>query len=155
MSYGADAPDAWYELSESDRVRRAELTSDTCLITVGKLFSRCQRFFLRGQILLQVAELNEPFSWLVWVQIGERDFHRAQEVWFEETRESEPETDGSLASSLFPYPETVGLRVALKTRPVGERPQVMIREEAHPLAIEQRDGILVSRIQEFAETLMH
>jgi len=155
MSYGADAPIAWYELSESERARRAELTSDGCVIASRRWFFGRDSFFLRGQILLPLAETNETFSWLVWVQIDERDFLRAEEVWLEETRENEPETEGFLATSLAPYPETVGLPVALRTRPVGEIPLVLVRDEHHPLSAEQRNGITWSRVQEFAEILMH
>jgi len=41
------------------------------------------------------------------------------------------------------------------TQPVGVRPVVELEPTDHPLAVEQRTGITVARVQEFAEQLLH
>jgi hypothetical protein len=39
--------------------------------------------------------------------------------------------------------------------PVGQRPLVELEPTDHPLAVEQREGITIARVQEFAELLQH
>jgi hypothetical protein len=39
--------------------------------------------------------------------------------------------------------------------PVGERPMIIVRDEEHPLAQEQQQGISSNRLQEIAEQLLH
>jgi hypothetical protein len=47
------------------------------------------------------------------------------------------------------------LRTSVQTMPVGERPLIEVGDEEHPLAREQQQGIAMSRVQEFAEQLLH
>jgi hypothetical protein len=52
-------------------------------------------------------------------------------------------------------PSTLNLKTNVHTQPVGLRPLVELEPTDHPLAVEQRDGITVARVQEFAERLLN
>jgi len=55
-----------------------------------------------------------------------------------------------------PYPpSTLNLKTILHTRPLGERPLIELEPTDHPLAVEQRNGITLTRVQEVAEALTH
>nr|WP_185827114.1 DUF2199 domain-containing protein [Edaphobacter aggregans] len=77
------------------------------------------------------------------------------EKWNQEGRENSPPYEAVFANHLSIYEgETCDLPVRLHTRPIGERPFIEIAGE-HLLAIEQKNGIPETRIQEIAELLSH
>jgi hypothetical protein len=41
------------------------------------------------------------------------------------------------------------------TQPIGSRPLIELEPTDHPLAIEQRQGITLARVQEIAGLLLH
>jgi hypothetical protein len=41
------------------------------------------------------------------------------------------------------------------TQPVGIRPKIELEPTSHPLAIEQKQGITMERVQQIAEQLLH
>jgi hypothetical protein len=47
------------------------------------------------------------------------------------------------------------LKTRVHTQAVGKRPLVEMEPTDHPLAVEQRTGITLARVQEIAETLLH
>jgi hypothetical protein len=60
---------------------------------------------------------------------------------------------GRLANNLGIYSDpTLGLRVKIHTRPVGDRPYIEVLED-HALHHEQRDGISSHRVQSIAHIL--
>ena len=148
MSLGSPAPAAWFDIPESERDRRTRLSSDACIID-GK------HFFLLGRIELPVSDSPDPFVWLTWVSVSEANFARAGDLWYTEGRESEPPYFVWIQSAL-PYPGgTLSLKGELITRPVGQRPLVMLEPTDHPLAVEQRNGITLARVQEIVEGALH
>ena len=50
---------------------------------------------------------------------------------------------------------TTSLNAWVHTQPVGERPLIELEPTAHPLAVEQRTGITLARVQELAERVLH
>ena len=44
---------------------------------------------------------------------------------------------------------------ASSNRPVGQCPWVELEPTDHPLALEQREGITLARVQEIAEKILH
>ena len=63
---------------------------------------------------------------------------------------------GWLSTHLPVYePSTVNLKTLVHTQPVGERPLLELEPTDHPLAVEQREGIDLARVQELAERLLH
>jgi hypothetical protein len=134
LSYGAEAPYHWYGLRKPEREKRSLLTSDQCIIDD-------EYYFILGRLEIPILNSNEIFCWLVWVSLSEANFKRAAKLWCNKGREKEPPYFGWLSTSLSGYPETIGLKTNVHTRPVGDRPFVELEPTDHPLAIEQREGI--------------
>jgi hypothetical protein len=53
------------------------------------------------------------------------------------------------------YPDTENLKTLVHLRNDGIRPFIELEPTAHPLAIEQREGITVERLIEICEAMMH
>ena len=148
MCFGPSAPDKWFGLPQAERATRAELTSDQCVIDG-------EHFFVLGRIVLPVVDAPEPFVWLAWVSLSETNFGRACELWNAPGREREPAYFGWLQNALPYSPTTLGLKTNLHTKPVGERPEIELEPNDHPLAIEQREGITMARVREIVEAMLH
>jgi hypothetical protein len=148
LHYGFHAPAAWYGVPEGERSQRSLLSSDQCVIDD-------EHFFIVGNLELPVAGSQERFSWDVWVSLSARNFSRACELWERPGREIEPPYFGWLSSSIPGYPETLNLKTMVHTRPVGVRPRIELEPTAHPLAVEQREGITWERVREIAEVVLH
>lgn len=125
------------------------LSSDQCIIDD-------KHFFVVGNLEIPISGSDERFSWDVWVSLSHKNFARACELWEQEGRESEPPYFGWLSTSLLPcYPDTLSLKANVRTRAVGRRPLVELEPTDHPLALEQREGITLARVQEIAELVLH
>jgi len=147
LAYHALAPAFWTPEMELDP--QSKLGEEQCIIGG-------EHFFVRGLLRLAVLDALEEFDWGVWVSLSEASFYRMNALWEEEGREDEPPMFGWLASELPIYePTTLSLKTAIHTQPVGLRPLVELARSSHPLAVEQREGITLERVQEFAERLMH
>ena len=148
LNYSAEAPYQWFEIPPEEREVRAELTADQCIID-GR------HFFMRGELEIPIIDYPKPFVWGVWVSLSEENFWRATDLWEQEGRENEPPCFGWLCTALPGYPDTLGLKTMVHSRPVGIRPFVELEPTDHPLAVEQGDGITMARIREMAETVLH
>lgn len=148
MHHGAPAPALWFTLPEAEREERALLSSDLCLIDK-------QHGFIVGNLEIPVLDSDEPFSWDVWVSLSLPNFKRAWLLWKQPGRESEPPYFGWLSTALPGYPETLHLKTHVHTRAVGIRPLVELEPTDHPLAVEQRQGITLARVQQIAELVLH
>ncbi len=63
---------------------------------------------------------------------------------------------GWLSTTLPLYPQaTLNLKTHVHSRPPGRRFLLELEPTAHPLAVEQRDGITLDRVREIAESLLH
>lgn len=147
FAYGAPAPAVWHDglAGEPGTV----LEPERCVI--GR-----EHFFLRGRLVLPVLDAEEDFEWGVWVSVSKDNFFRAEELWDDPDRVAEPPTFGWLTTELPGYePGTLNLKTNLHQRPPGERPLVELEPTAHPLAVEQRTGITLVRVQAIAEMLLH
>jgi hypothetical protein len=148
MHYGTAAPIYWFHIPEEERERRCLLSSDQCVIDR-------QHFFIVGNLEIPVIGSDEPFSWDVWVSLSEANFRRACELWEKAGRESEPPYFGWFSTGLPIYPDTINLKTHVHTRAVGRRPFIELEATDHPLAIEQRQGITLDRVQQIAELVLH
>src|SRR5262245_7256400 len=135
-------------IPETERKRRCLLSSDQCIIDD-------MHFFIAGNLEIPVAGRKERFSWDVWVSLGPANFGRACDLWETPGRESEPPYFGWLSTVLPGYLYTLHLKTMVHTREVGCRPFVELEPTAHPLAVEQRQGITLSRVKEIAELVLH
>ncbi|BCJ61640.1 DUF2199 domain-containing protein [Micromonospora endophytica] len=147
FSYGAPAPAYWR--NEFDGDEYSVLEDETCLI-------HGQHYFVRARLVIPVLDAEEDFEWGVWVSLSKDNFRRTVELWTTPGREQEPAYFGWLSTQLPAYPmETLNLKAEVHTDQVGTRPHVVLEPTDHPLAVEQRTGITVARVQEIAELLLH
>jgi hypothetical protein len=147
-SYGAQAPALWFTIPEAEREQRALLNSDLCLIDA-------QHGFIVGNLEIPVLDGTGPFSWDVWVSLSLPNFKRAWQLWEQPGREAEPPYFGWLSTVLPGYPDTLHLKTNVHSREVGRRPRIELEPTDHPLAVEQRQGITLARVQEIAELVLH
>ena len=149
LSYGSPAPDLCFQIPQRERQKRLQLTSNRCVIDN-------RHFFILGRIETPVVDVGETFAWVVWVSLSNDDFMRMSELGEKPGRENEPSIMGLLETSLPCYgtfPRGMGVRVRI--RPVGQLPRLELEAADHPLAIEQRTGITLARVQQIAEECLH
>jgi hypothetical protein len=149
LSYGSEAPAFWSDELAGDA--RSVLGEEQCVI-------HGEHFFVRARIVIPVADADADteFDWGVWVSLSEANFGRTTELWNTPGREQEPPYFGWLSTEIPIYqPGTVGLKTHVHTQPVGHRPRVELEPTDHPLAVEQRTGITLARVQQIAEALLH
>jgi hypothetical protein len=72
-------------------------------------------------------------------------------MWKTEGREKEKPFRGWLNTPIPLYTGTMSLELSILTQPVGRRPHFEVVDNAHPLAVEQRNGITMTRKKEIAE----
>ena len=135
-------------VSMKELEQRIVFTPDQCVID-GK------DFYLRGRILVPVIGVEEPFVWGVWAEVSPTNFVRTNELWTMEGREAEAAFPGWLNTQLPVFGDTFNLEVSVQTQRVGKRPHFTVVDEEHPLAVEQRNGIKMRRVEEIAERMLH
>jgi hypothetical protein len=149
MSFAADSPDMYANMSRNDRDSRCVHGSDQYIIDQ-------KWFFIRGCLEIPIIGSNEPFLWGLWASVREEIFDEIENCWELTGREaSRGPYKGRLANSLAEYPETLNLRLKIALQPVGTRALFVIEEGDHPLAIEQASGITIRRAHELASLVMH
>lgn len=147
LAFELAAPDLWNPETAKDPFN--ELDGEICLI-------KGRGFFVRGLIEIPIIGETEPFAWNTWVSLSKGDFVRVLDLWDEPGRVDEQPYAGSLANDLpCQSSPTLGLEVLLHSRPVGARPLIELKSSASPLAVEQRNGISVARVQGIASSLSH
>lgn len=148
LSYGSPFPYSYEIIPPAEREKRAILDEEVCVIDD-------EMFFVRCRIEIPIIDSDEIFSWIVWVSLSEKNFDRTVELWEANGRESEPPYFGWLNSDLPYEPTTLNLKTNVHTRPIGQRPFVELEPTEHPLAVEQRNGITIKRVQQIAEQILH
>lgn len=113
--------------------------------------------FVQGCIAIPVIGRDMPFYWCVWASFSCQDFARASYIRSipDEYRRAEPDYSGTLATEIEIYPNTLGLKLQIETRPFGQKHFFRLSAAEHPLVAEQRDGISIQRLQEISELLEH
>jgi hypothetical protein len=149
LSFAADFPDTYANMSREDRDARCIIGSDQCIID-QKLF------FVRGCLEIPITGSDDLFLWGLWASIREGVYDQISESWELVGREkSRGPFKGRMANSLSVYPETLNLKLEIIVQPVGTRPLLHLEEAGHPPAIEQRSGISRARAFELASLLLH
>jgi hypothetical protein len=148
LSFAADFPDAYANLSREDRDSRAVVGSDQCIIDQ-------EQFYIRGCIDLPIRDTDGVFLWGVWARVHQSDFDEISDQWETEGREKNiGPYKGRLANSLAIYPETLNLKLEILIAPVGTRPHFRSEEPDHPLSGEQRYGLTIDKAREYACLLL-
>lgn len=146
FSYGTVAPASWREGLAGDP--NSLLAGEQCVV-------EGRHFYTRARIVLPVVDAAEDFEWGVWVSLSEPNYKRMCLLWTVPERVDEPPSFGWLSTELPYEPTTLNLKTRLHWQPVGVRPLVELEPTDHPLAVEQRTGITVARVQAIAERLLH
>ena len=134
-------------LPDEERATRLHVEGDRCEVD-GELF------FVRGRLQLPLAEASDVFEWTVWASLGGAAYVQLCEALESPDAELPKPLPARMATRLPHYPETLDLRLRLHPQP-GALPLLVVENEGHPLAWEQRDGISVERLREFAQTIRH
>jgi hypothetical protein len=141
MDIACAMPDPWFQLTEEERTRRGKIDTDVCVMDDSN-------FFIRGCLEIPVIEVDKKFVWGVWVSVSKRSYDRILELWDVPAIEDEPPFFAWLCNDISIYPPTYGLKANLHLRSGGTRPLVELEPTEHPLALEQRQGISIERVQE-------
>jgi hypothetical protein len=152
LSYATVAPATWNSLADDVRERSA-LFDEACVVrhAGGKT-----DHFIRANIELPLNDVaGGRFLWTVWCSLSAANFQATVDAWDVSGREASAPMFAWLATELPVYPSTLNLRARIHTRPVGQRPVVELEPAEHPLAVEQRRGITMSRVQEIAAAVLH
>lgn len=144
-----DAPNLVYSIPETERAARVERNDDFCVIDN-------QYFFVRGIIKLPICGTDETFCWGVWASLSEQNFKRMISLLDGAEGKSEPPYLGWLCNQIVYYAEhTKMLKTQVHTQPIGIRPKIELEPTDHPLAIEQREGITMERVQAIIDQALH
>jgi hypothetical protein len=111
-------------------------------------------FFVRGCLEIPIIGRDDRFVWGMWVSVSETNFHRILDLWSASDAENEPPMFGWLCNDIPLYPRTLELATHVHLRSGGRRPAIELEPTDHPLAIEQREGISIARVEEIAAQLM-
>jgi len=147
-SFGWDYPIQYLEIPQEEREERASLGSDDCVIDE-------KWFFVRGCIEIPVHGEREAFSWGVWVSLSNESFEQFLEYFGEKKRSHIGPFFGWLSSHIWIYPETLNLKSKVHLRDDGIRPYIELEPTDHRLAVEQRSGITIERVEEIHEKMTH
>jgi hypothetical protein len=149
ISLAFDSPDPFAALKDNAK-NRAHLGTDDCVIGSDECY-------LRGIIELPIVGLDEVFLWGAWARVWQRDYEEFAAHYHSEGREKLiGPYKVRLCNKLPGYgPETLNLKCTLKVQPVGTRPLLVIDEPEHPLAIEQRNGITLTRARQISALVRH
>ena len=141
LAMGHESPDPWLGLSDAERESRGEISSDACIIDG-------QHFFVLGCLDIPIIGSTDVFRWLAWVSVSEKSFVRIGDLWETDIRDTEPPFFGWLSNRISSYPNTFALKTNLYLRNHGARPFIHLEPTDHPLAVEQREGISLKRVEE-------
>ena len=147
LDFACEAPDHWAQMPESERGARSRIDSDLCVI-------EDETFFVRGCLEIPIVNLNNHFTWGVWVSVSRQSFERVLELWNAPVVENEPPKFGWLCNKISLYPSTINLKTNLHLRAGNARPLIELEPTDHPLAVEQRQGISLGRVEQIVTALL-
>lgn len=149
LCYAAEAPWRILGVSESELDSRVVLSDDQCIVDE-------KYFFIRGHIEIPIVDAASLFIWSVWCSLSDKSFQHMGDRWNEPSRSEDPAYFGWLTSQLPGYPDTLHLQTTVQSRGLGVVPLVTVFEPAdHPIVQEQREGISMARVHEFAHLILH
>ena len=147
LDFGYDVPDYVLGIPGRERKRRAKLDSDFCVIDKTD-------FFVRGCIEIPILERDDCFAYGVWVSASKVSFERIQKLWGASVITDEPSKFGWLSNNIRGYPSTLNLKTRLHLRGDRRRPYIELEPTDHPLAVEQRQGISLGRVEQIVTRLL-
>lgn len=150
MAFGSAAPEQWHMISPAER-ERSTLSSDQCVLESSEGTS----FYVRACLEIPIRGTDRHFEWGVWCSLSERSFDEMADHWTDPAREALGPYFGWLCTVIPTYPDTMFMKTHVRQRRVGVRPTVELARTDHPLAIDQREGIEVERLNRIVRGLLH
>jgi hypothetical protein len=151
-SYRTGPPVLWQQLSPADQ-KRSLLDEEVCLV---RREGGEDAFFIRGNAEIPIVDAQGgTFVWTVWCSLSAENFKTTARAWKTAGREQAAPMFSWLSSELTPYPSTLNLPTMLHAQPVGQRPTIEVQAAGHALAVEQRSGITMRRVEEIAAAFLH
>jgi len=150
---GFAKPEAYLRLAAEERLARASLTADWCILDG-------QRRFLRGVLEIPVLDGGGPFGWGVWVEVDPASSHAwARECSRKEEGDAAP-FPAVLDSDIWGYPldDLQGRPIHVLVQPSrdpSQRPTLTATDPDHPLAREQQHGITRQRAADLLAPVLH
>ena len=108
-----------------------------------------KHFFIRGVIEIPIIGFSEALNYGVWASLSQKNYQWVYDHWDDTDLHKRPAMFGWLDTQLANYPPTVNLKTNVHLRK-KLRPSVELEPTGHPLAIEQRNGITITRVLEIA-----
>jgi hypothetical protein len=109
LSFAADYPDNYANLTPDQRDIRTTIGSDQCVIDQ-------EQFYIRGYLEIPIQDSDQVFLWGLWALIWERDYDEIEESWEEQGRERRGPFKGRLGNALHEYDvPTFNLPLTIKT----------------------------------------
>jgi len=130
------------------RQSRVALTEDDCVIDD-------REFYLKGLLELPIHGTAERFVWGIWLSVSAESHARFAVLFEDPKRQAGEEFFGWVCTEIPGYPSTQLLKAMLRVREYPMRPWVQLEPTAHPLAVEQREGMTADRAVELTESLLH
>jgi hypothetical protein len=150
VSLGAEAPVQWALLTDAERAA-SELGQEQCVIRSDG----GRHYFVRAGLEILIKATGGSFTWGVWISLSQASFLEMSEHWEDPVRTSLGPYFGWLCTRVPEYPDSVYLKTRVHQRPVGFRPLVELEPTDHPLAVHQREGIELARLQEIIAKALH
>jgi len=98
-----------------------------------------QDFFVRGLLFIPVIGLEDDFAFGCWSTLSRANFEKYV-AHFDGIDLDEPWT-GWFSNEFKAFPGTVNTPCWVMPQSSGERPEIWLDDEEHPLSIAQRNGI--------------
>ena len=150
-SFGYPKPVAYFSVPEHQRAERVVIDEDTCVIDGSA-------FYIRGLLEIPIEDVDEPFSWGLWVSQSRESFER-----YIETYDDDQSGDGSfgwLPVSMPGYMRTEPgedleyLPCDVRWSAQGKRPLIMPHETDHPLCDDMIYAMTWERAIDLARQVM-
>jgi hypothetical protein len=149
-----DRPDAYFEIPREERGRRTWNAASLCVLWGEG--DEPDRHFLRVVLPIPVRGEADAMCWGVWVEVAEADFETVHDRWSDPAQAAAPPFPGRLANAFRDMPPTVGLPGSVRLTGPRTVPAFELAPElAHPLAVEQREGVFPERVLEWLAPTLH
>lgn len=147
MDLACDHPEFW-QGSEEKRPNSEALMSDNVL-TEDFCVLDGEHFFVRCVVELPiVGAADTDFGFGVWATLSKPNFNLYLDTFDSGDQSGLGPWFGWFSSRLKGYPDTLNLKCRVVPREGRNRPYIELEPTAHPLAIEQREGITFDRLLE-------
>lgn len=143
-------PLPWLLATEEER-SQSVLTSEQCELVAGGMVHH----FIHALLEIPVRGRSDPLVWGVWCSQSEATYLEVAALWESDERVKTGPHFGWLCNRIPCYPDSLHLKTHVHQRAVGLRPFVELECTDHPLAVDQRNGIELDRLQKIVEELLH